>query len=61
MAKIDELKIVADKIADEITDLLNCIEDVEIEYNECGTLIRFDNIEFHYDEKGKSEGLTVSL
>jgi hypothetical protein len=57
VAKIDELKILADKIA----ELLNGVEDTEINHNECGTLIRFDNVEFGYDEKGKSEGLTVSL
>jgi hypothetical protein len=57
MAKIDQLKILADKIA----ELLTGEDEAEINHNEYGTLIRFDNVEFSYDEKGKSEGLTVSL
>ena len=57
MAKIDELKILADKIA----ELLTGEEEAEINHNEHGTLVRFDNVEFGYDKDGKSEGLTVSL
>ena len=48
MAKIDELKILADKIA----ELLNGVEDTEINHNECGTLIRFGKVYFSYEEKG---------
>jgi hypothetical protein len=57
MAKIDEHKELADKLA----ELLNGQDEIEINHNECGTLVRFDNVEFSYDENGKSEGLTVSL
>ena len=52
MSRIDKLKILSDKIA----ELLTFEEYAEINHNKCGTLIRFDNVEFSYDENGKSEG-----
>ncbi|MFK5949951.1 MAG: hypothetical protein QM500_14405 [Methylococcales bacterium] len=52
MAKIDELQAIANKIA----EILIGVEEMEINHNEHGTAVYFDNAVFNYDENGKSEG-----
>ena len=57
MAKIDEYRELANKIA----ELLKGQDDMEITHNDCGTLVEIDNVSFSYDADGNGEGITIAL